>query len=93
LINYKPWARVLMVVVSAISLIHVPLGTAVGVYGLWVLLNDETKYLFASGGRPPGQFGPMYPTTPGAYPAPGYPSPSAPMTPPPTPGYPAQPPQ
>ena len=53
LINYKPWARILMIVVSVISLLHIPLGTALGVYGLWALLNDEAKYLFATGGRPP----------------------------------------
>jgi hypothetical protein len=96
LINYKPWARVLMIVVSVVSLLHVPLGTALGVYGLWVLFNDETKYLFASGGRPPIPYSPAYPAATGGYgpgPAASYPAPIRPEAPAPTPGYPSQPPQ
>jgi hypothetical protein len=44
------WARILGIVLSAVSLPGVPFGTALGVYGLWVLLNGETVQLFASGG-------------------------------------------
>jgi hypothetical protein len=32
---------------------HIPLGTALGVYGLWVLVNDETRRLLESGGALP----------------------------------------
>ncbi len=39
LLNYKPWARILAIVLSALNLLSVPIGTALGVYGLWVLLN------------------------------------------------------
>jgi len=46
LLNYKPWARVLGIVLSAISLIKIPIGTIIGAYGLWVLLNTETERLF-----------------------------------------------
>ena len=46
LLNYKPWARVLGIVLSAISLIKIPIGTIIGAYGLWVLLNKETERLF-----------------------------------------------
>lgn len=46
LLNFKPWARIVGVVLSAISLIHIPIGTLVGAYGLWVLLNKETERLF-----------------------------------------------
>ena len=51
LINYKEWARVLGIVLSAINLIniHPAIGTIVGAYGLWVLLNKETERLFSSG--------------------------------------------
>jgi hypothetical protein len=49
LINYKEWARVLGIILSAINLINIPLGTIVGAYGLWVLLNKETERLFSSG--------------------------------------------
>lgn len=43
LLNYRPWARVLALVLGVISLIHVPLGTALGIYTLWVLLPSESE--------------------------------------------------
>lgn len=46
LLHYKPWARILMIVISALHLFHIPLGTALGVYGLWVLLSSQTQPLF-----------------------------------------------
>jgi hypothetical protein len=52
LLRFSPWARVLGIVVSAVSLLNVPFGTALGVYGLWVLLSTETERLFARGDRP-----------------------------------------
>ncbi len=62
LLKFMPWARVLMIIVSALNLLHFPLGTALGVYGLWVLLNEQTRQLFRSNGQ---LFVP-----PNAYPAP-----------------------
>ena len=50
LLQFKPWARILVIVLSALELISVPFGTALGIYGLWVLLNRETERLF--GWRP-----------------------------------------
>ncbi|HXH07023.1 MAG TPA: hypothetical protein VNI83_10580 [Vicinamibacterales bacterium] len=47
LLKLRPWARVLGIVVSILSLLYFPLGTAIGVYGLWVLLTRETERLFA----------------------------------------------
>jgi hypothetical protein len=46
LLKLRPWARVLGIVLAAISLINFPVGTAIGVYGLWVLLTRETERLF-----------------------------------------------
>lgn len=46
LLSYKPWARTLTLVVSAIQLINIPVGTALGFYGLWVLLSREGVQLF-----------------------------------------------
>jgi hypothetical protein len=46
LLYFKSWARIVGIVLSAVSLINFPFGTAVGVYGLWVLLNKETERLF-----------------------------------------------
>ncbi|MBV8553685.1 MAG: hypothetical protein JOY54_20495 [Acidobacteriaceae bacterium] len=50
LLNYKSWSWLLMIIVSALHLFHVPLGTALGVYGLWVLLNDDTRRLLQNRG-------------------------------------------
>ena len=46
LLQRKPWARIVGIVLSAISLINIPFGTAIGIYGLWVLLNKQTELLF-----------------------------------------------
>lgn len=50
LLKFQPWARILTIVLSAINLLNVPFGTALGVYGLWVLLQQETERLFAAQG-------------------------------------------
>jgi hypothetical protein len=49
LLNYRPWSRIVGIVLSAISLIFVPVGTIIGAYGLWVLLNKDTEHLFNTG--------------------------------------------
>jgi hypothetical protein len=46
LLAYKNWARILTIVLSAVHLLSVPFGTALGVYGLWVLLKPESEMLF-----------------------------------------------
>ena len=48
LFKRQPWARILGIVLSALSLMHVPFGTALGVYGLWILFNRDTERLFAA---------------------------------------------
>jgi len=53
LLQREPWARVMALVLAFLSLINVPLGTALGVYTLWVLLpaqaeEDYEKYLRAA---------------------------------------------
>jgi hypothetical protein len=60
LLAYKPWARILGLVLSVINLIHIPFGTVVGIYGLWVLFNKDTERLFISTSPVPAG-----PTTPG----------------------------
>ena len=42
----KEWARILVLVVSAMHLINIPIGTAVGAYSIWVLVQKETILLF-----------------------------------------------
>ncbi len=46
LLQRKEWGRVITLMVSCLNLIHVPLGTALGIYSLWVLMSDETVKLF-----------------------------------------------
>ncbi len=48
LLKLKSWARIGGIVLCAINLINIPIGTILGAYGLWVLLNGETERLFAS---------------------------------------------
>jgi len=51
LLQFKPWARIMVIILSVFELLSVPFGTAIGIYGLWVLLNAETERLFQ--GAPP----------------------------------------
>lgn len=46
LFAYKPWARILVMIVSAINCLNVPIGTAKGIYSIWVLMQKETIELF-----------------------------------------------
>jgi hypothetical protein len=52
LLQFRSWARVAAIVLSALDLLQVPIGTALGIYGLWVLLNRETEQMF---GAPPAR--------------------------------------
>lgn len=51
LLAYKPWARILGIVLAALNLINVPIGTVLGVYALWVLLHRDSERLFAGGSQ------------------------------------------
>lgn len=46
----KPWARLAALMLGSIDLVLLPYGTALGVYALWVLLNERGKRLFAVNG-------------------------------------------
>jgi len=43
LLHREPWARVVALVLGFISLFHIPFGTAVGIYTLWVLLPAQSQ--------------------------------------------------
>jgi hypothetical protein len=45
-LKYKEWARILVLIISAISLMNIPIGTAAGAYSIWVLVQNETVKLF-----------------------------------------------
>lgn len=46
LLYFRPWARVLGIVLAAISLIGFPWFTILGAYGLWVLLSKDSEHVF-----------------------------------------------
>lgn len=52
LVQFRPWARIGGIVLSALDLFGFPFHTALGIYGLWVLLNRETEQMF---GIPPAR--------------------------------------
>jgi hypothetical protein len=49
LLKHKPWARILILIVGFIDLLNFPLGTALGVYTIWVLMNRETEVILDRG--------------------------------------------
>ena len=48
--NYKSWARILAIIFAIINLPLFPVGTAVGIYTLVIMFNEEVKALFRGGG-------------------------------------------
>lgn len=46
MLKLRPWSRILGIVLAAISLVRIPLGTAFGIYALIILFNKETEALF-----------------------------------------------
>jgi hypothetical protein len=46
LLSFQRWARLLVLVMAAIGCFIFPVGTIIGVYSLWVLMQDETIKLF-----------------------------------------------
>lgn len=46
LLYRREWARILVLIISALHLLNIPIGTAVGAYSIWVLVQRETVLLF-----------------------------------------------
>ena len=46
LLKRKGWARILMLMIAVLDLFNIPIGTLIGAYTIWVLLNDQTIRLF-----------------------------------------------
>ena|SRR5580765_2527103 len=44
--RHRPWSRLVALMLGSVDLVLMPYGTALGVYALWVLLNEDTKGLF-----------------------------------------------
>lgn len=47
LLKRRPWARMLVLIVSFLNLLNFPLGTLVGGYSIWVLMNDESRHILS----------------------------------------------
>lgn len=45
ILSGKRWSRILGIIVAVIELFAVPLGTALGIYALWVLTKEESEKL------------------------------------------------
>lgn len=43
LLQREPWARIATLVLGFIELLHVPFGTALGIYTIWVLLPSDAE--------------------------------------------------
>lgn len=55
----RNWGRVLGIIISALNLFNFPIGTGLGIYGLWVLTSEP-----ATGHFQPGGSGSLTPTAP-----------------------------
>jgi hypothetical protein len=42
----KMWSRYLVLVISMFDLFNIPIGTAIAIYSIWVLVQDDTVKLF-----------------------------------------------
>ena len=49
LLKFRPWARILAIILAAIALLGFPYGTVFGVYALWVLFSKGTEAVFERG--------------------------------------------
>ncbi|MEM1056133.1 MAG: hypothetical protein AAGI52_11445 [Bacteroidota bacterium] len=46
LLKGRSWSRVLSIVLGALALLSVPIGTALGIYAIWTLTRPEIEYEF-----------------------------------------------
>ena len=49
--RHTPWSRFIALMLGSVDLLLLPYGTAVGIYALYVLLNEQGKRLFNEGLR------------------------------------------
>jgi len=47
LLGHRVWARYLVLVLSFLNLLALPIGTALGIYGIWLLMKSEVAQFFA----------------------------------------------
>ena len=49
LLQRKSWSRILALIVGFLNLFNVPIGTALGVYTIWALMNPDAERLLSPG--------------------------------------------
>lgn len=47
LVGFRGWSRGAGIVLSVCEMLNVPLGTLVGLYGLWVLFSEDADMIFS----------------------------------------------
>ena len=57
LLRRKTWGRILALIVGFFNLVNVPIGTALGIYTFFVLLQQEAATYFAASTEDEGQIG------------------------------------
>lgn len=50
MLQRRNWGRVLGIIISALNLFNFPIGTGLGIYGLWVLTSEPSHAYFHGGG-------------------------------------------
>ncbi len=63
LVQRREWGRILALVVGVLSLIDIPFGTALGVYTIWVLMDEGINKVFSGGTAVTPVAVPQMPTT------------------------------
>lgn len=43
LLKRQYWAKILILIIGILNLLNLPIGTILGVYTIWVLMNNETN--------------------------------------------------
>ena len=46
ILKFKYWAKILLIIIGILNLLNFPLGTILGIYTIWVLMNNQTDKLF-----------------------------------------------
>jgi hypothetical protein len=47
LLMRRAWGRILALILAVFKLFNIPIGTAIGVYAFWVLMQDEAEAIFS----------------------------------------------
>jgi hypothetical protein len=46
LFSNRQWSRVLVIAVSVLNCLNIPIGTGIGVYSIWALMQPEVQEMF-----------------------------------------------